>query len=326
MVSSDTTSEPPVKRQKVVEARTLLKDLPADEFQKKATLYNGPMIAIQVREKEFMLSEPLLCHFTSFFDEYLKSPTKEGEQRKLVFDECSSETFQLVFQWIYFSHINVPTRHIAVQDAPVSCSQNNNSETDLKVKLTTPEVHATTPASSRQSSAVPTDIDEAFATWSREENIDTQLFRGIETNEKAQSILHILAFLKLADKIKLLSPFDSVVAEVKTILLSTRAALLPGHIRLAAVFPPGHPVRNLIADACVREFTVDMFPRLAQTKVTPFRFSKELDELDGFAADLMRAYKKAPRKKGPPGSKKDGPPDYQGFDPLSGGWFRLPAN
>ncbi|KAL2065053.1 hypothetical protein VTL71DRAFT_4193 [Oculimacula yallundae] len=329
MATSDTSGERPLKRQKLEDPRVLLKDLPANEFQKKVALYSGPMITITVREREFMLSQPLLSYYTSFFDEDLKSPIKEGEIRQLVFDGCSSETFQLVHQWIYSSQINIPTRQSAVQDVPINCSQNStNSSTKAKTRATTSEAHEDTPASSRQSSAIPTDTDAdaAFLTWAQEEDVKIELLPGIETNENAQSVSRLLAFLKLAHDIELLGPFSSVVEEIRATITSFRSALLPGHIRVAAVFSSGHPVRTLIAEACTRAFASYSFPRLVDgKKAATFRFEKELDELDGFAADLIREYTKASKKK-VVSTKKDTPPEYWCIDPLTSCWFRLPTN
>ncbi|CZT02989.1 uncharacterized protein RCO7_06045 [Rhynchosporium graminicola] len=347
MTSLNSTDEPPLKRQRVAKSKALLKDLPADEFQKKAAMYSGPFVTITVREKEFVLSKPLLQYYTSFFDEDLKAPGQEGEGRELVFDGCSPETFQLVHQWIYNSHINIPTlRQNKVQDGPINCIRNGShgsadlkneasfvpeSDTKTGSSVTTmsifgPKVPADTPASSRQSSVIPTEKDTAFTKWAHEEDIHIEHLQGIETNPKAQAISRILAFLKLANTIGLLGPFDSVVVEIRSIILSFGGALLAGHIRAASELPSGHSVRILFAEACLRAFAKDMFPRPEGAKPSvAFKFDKELDELDSFAADLIRVYKNVSKKKAQVLGKKEGVVDFLCADPLTSGTFRLPG-
>jgi hypothetical protein len=58
-----------------------------------------------------------------------------------------------------------------------------------------------------------------------------------------------------ADRIFFMGPFDSVLQGIQS-LLSSRTALLPEHIRTAAQLPYGHPLRNLIAQVCVKSNVV----------------------------------------------------------------------
>ncbi|KAH8792508.1 hypothetical protein BGZ57DRAFT_948258 [Hyaloscypha finlandica] len=83
---------------------------------------------------------------------------------------------------------------------------------------------------------------------------------------KADKLNLYIDFIMFADCINLMGPFDSVLQGIRSLLLS-RTALLPEHIRTAAQLPYGDPLRNLIAQAC-----------------------EELDTLEGFASDLVRAF------------------------------------
>jgi hypothetical protein len=93
-----------------------------------------------------------------------------------------------------------------------------------------------------------------------------------------------------ADYIDLMGTFDSVLQGIRS-LLSSRTALLPEHIRTAAQLPYGHPLRNLIAQACVKSYawSLQLGGRNGGNK-RRFRFQEELDTLEGFAADLVRAF------------------------------------
>ncbi|KAH9221525.1 hypothetical protein DL95DRAFT_474020 [Leptodontidium sp. 2 PMI_412] len=326
MASSDTTCEPPVKRQKVAEPRTLLKDLPADQFLKHASLWNSPPVTILVHGTEFKVPKDLLCYNSSFFNSAFNGSFKEGEEKKMDFQDCSAETFQLAVQWIYFSQINVPARQVIAQDSSTIASNNSSQyisqNSSLLVNCTASEVNTSTPAQSRQSSVATTELDANLRTWAEEENIEIKFYPDFGTNEKAQIISRLLAFLKLADKIDLIGPFDSVVASIKQAIHTSpnRRGLLPGHIRLAAELSLTHPVRRLFADACFREFVQDMIPHDKATK--PFRFDKELNDLDSFSSDLLRSYRKSERKRQL--SKKNAP-EFIFTDPFTENKFFMAA-
>lgn len=93
-----------------------------------------------------------------------------------------------------------------------------------------------------------------------------------------------------ADFIGLLGPFDSVLQEIRSLLLS-RTALLPQHIRTAAQLPYGNPLRILIAEACVKPYawSLQLGGRNGSSK-RRFRFQKEMDTIDGFASNVVRAF------------------------------------
>jgi hypothetical protein len=57
------------------------------------------------------------------------------------------------------------------------------------------------------------------------------------------------------------------------------------HIITAFTLPPAHEVRKLIAEACVVAFLLS-FP---EDPDKPFKFNKELDTVDGFSKEVLRA-------------------------------------
>jgi len=97
-------------------------------------------------------------------------------------------------------------------------------------------------------------------------------------------------FIRFADYIDLVGPFDSVFQGIRS-LLSSRTALLPEHIRTTVQLPYGHPLRSLIAQACVKSYawSLQLGGRKGGNK-RRFRFQEELDTLEGFASDLVRAF------------------------------------
>ncbi|KAK0119127.1 hypothetical protein ONS95_007989 [Cadophora gregata] len=319
MASSDTTSEPPVKRQKLSGSRTLLKDLPADQFLKHAALWNSPPVTIVVHGTEISVPKGLLCYNSSYFNSAFNGSFKEGQEQKLDFHDCSADTFQMAVQWIYFSQVNVPVNQIAAQESAVA-GKDNNTQIGTQVTCATTQAKSTTPSLSRQSSVVPTDLDANLRTWATDENLDIQFYPDFALNKKAQKVSRLLAFLKLADKIDLIGPFDSVITNIKQVIASSpsRRALLPGHVRLAAELPPTHPIRKLFADACFREFVQDLILQTSPTK--NFRFDKELNELDSFSSDLLRSYRQSERKRG---ANKKGAPEFSFVDPFTESRFAI---
>jgi hypothetical protein len=108
---------------------------------------------------------------------------------------------------------------------------------------------------------------------------------------KKNEILSLLIeFLRLADRIDLLGPFHSIVQRVKETLAADSNLPEPKHIRFSATLPQGHPLRHILALACVPSYLCRSIPKEYHNRGgTPFRFQKELDELEGFALDMMKA-------------------------------------
>lgn len=70
--------------------------------------------------------------------------------------------------------------------------------------------------------------------------------------------------------------------EVKDIIAECRQALRSEHIRAAAVLRDGHPLRKLVALAAVPSF-------LRRYTKGSFPYQEEVQEVDGFAQDLLKA-------------------------------------
>ncbi|KAF8863304.1 hypothetical protein BDZ45DRAFT_685928 [Acephala macrosclerotiorum] len=104
----------------------------------------------------------------------------------------------------------------------------------------------------------------------------------IKVEQMSQNVTRLLDFLMVADKIQLLGPFDSVVEMMKQIIVPDRSALLATHIRAATNLPSGHGARKLFGKACVKDYLEFLY------KSQKMRFGVELEELDSFAADVLR--------------------------------------
>ncbi len=103
------------------------------------------------------------------------------------------------------------------------------------------------------------------------------------TKHRRELITAYLDFFMLCDKL-IISEIgqESIILEIKSLILLSRDALGPGHIRTAVNLPTGHAVRRLFAQAAAKDFVVSK--RKGQE---PFIFAKEVDELPEFAADLL---------------------------------------
>ncbi|KAF8863305.1 hypothetical protein BDZ45DRAFT_738282 [Acephala macrosclerotiorum] len=132
---------------------------------------------------------------------------------------------------------------------------------------------------------------------------------------KSRQITRLLVFLKLADRILLLGPFDDVVSNIKALVLEDRTSLQAEHIRMAAELPASHGVRKLFAQACVKDYLASQFPR---TDKAAFKFNKEFEEVECFAADLFKEYNETfLQRKVEWGNS--GSYEYVVHDPLDGG-------
>ncbi|KAK2628225.1 hypothetical protein QTJ16_002871 [Diplocarpon rosae] len=280
---------------------------------RKTALFAGPQVTVVVAEKEFTLPKALLCYSSRFFEAAFKGEYEEGGEQRMDLAACSSDTFGLAVQWMYQSQVVVPTRHHAAHAAAPAAS----------------DAGISSPAQSRQSSENSEDVD---LRWVEEEKLDLEMYPGFAKNGGAQTISRLLSFLKLADRIELLGPFDSILATIKSTLATfgffaprigyIRTALMPGHIRVAAEMPGSHPIRKLFANACFREFIQDMFSSV-QPPPRPFRFDREVKELDSFGTEMLVALREATRsRRRQVNSKKDGV-DWIFHDPLNEKDFKV---
>lgn len=112
----------------------------------------------------------------------------------------------------------------------------------------------------------------------------------------ADSISRILDFLNAADFLDLIgSPYRVVADAIKEKLIKSREVLESAHILKAMALPSEHLTRKLVLQACVGLYFISLggswkYERKYSTTRSPFKFEKELTQLDGFAADLFRLY------------------------------------
>lgn len=115
------------------------------------------------------------------------------------------------------------------------------------------------------------------------------LVKQTDAEPMSQKITRLLDFLVVADQIQLLGPFDNITEMIKQSIVADRSSLVAAHIRTAASLQKHHGTRKLFAKACAKDYLQGLYrPR-------QMKFSAELDELDGFAADVLR---EIPRLKG----------------------------
>ncbi|THV54910.1 hypothetical protein BGAL_0017g00030 [Botrytis galanthina] len=111
-----------------------------------------------------------------------------------------------------------------------------------------------------------------------------------------QQITNLIEFYELAEKLSL-DNSDMILDNIKELLMINRLYLQAEHIRKVANFPNGQKLRMLFARSCIQAYLQSVNPTYEQAQ--EFRFQKELDVLDGFAADLMRAYREVADKRTP---------------------------
>ncbi|KAJ8070418.1 hypothetical protein OCU04_000792 [Sclerotinia nivalis] len=112
----------------------------------------------------------------------------------------------------------------------------------------------------------------------------------------SEQITILVDFYELAEKLSL-DISDKALDNIKQLLVDDYRNLLAKHIRQAINFPTGHGLRMLFARSCIHAYLESVNPSNEQART--FVFKKELDELDGFAADLMRVYGEVADKRVP---------------------------
>ncbi|KAF7958512.1 hypothetical protein EAE96_002055 [Botrytis aclada] len=103
----------------------------------------------------------------------------------------------------------------------------------------------------------------------------------------SQQVTNLIEFYELAEKLGL-DVSDKILDNIKELLVIDRLHLQAGHIQKVVNFPNGQKLRMLFARSCIQAYLQSVNPTYGPAKA--FRFQKELDALDGFAADLMRVY------------------------------------
>lgn len=235
------------------------------------------MIAVHVDSKDFLLPRGLLCYNSDFFDRALNGYYTEATQDYILLPRCSAETFELVIQWLYHAKIILPTYKEYPRVRERTAISKGIQKSDAKPGLITTPVHEDVSDDS--------DDELGCVEISPQQVIETLPQHTIDT--KAHDIARLLSFLKLADRIMLLGSFNEVIGAIKALLLESRSSLQPEHIRSATELPAGHGVRKLFAQASVRDYLASRF---SGTKKGYFKFEKELEEVEGFAADLFKEY------------------------------------
>lgn len=237
----------------------------------KLALYNSPMVTVLLDGGEFSLPRGLLCYNSEFFDRALNGYYEEAAQDYILLSGCSVDSFTLVIQWLYHAQIMLPSR-----------------ETTSKGSHTT-DVRESDIRDIPNGSYVDSDEEEAW--MEVHESVEP---RPRPKDTKAKQISRLLAFLKLADRIMLLGPFDNVLATIKELILSDRNCLTAEHIRSAAELPAAHGARKLFAQACFKDYISSLF---SGTNKVAFKFDKELSELESFSSDLFQEFNYAVRER-----------------------------
>ncbi|KAF5878625.1 uncharacterized protein Bfra_000792 [Botrytis fragariae] len=112
----------------------------------------------------------------------------------------------------------------------------------------------------------------------------------------SQQVTNLIEFYELAEKLSL-DISDMILDDIKELLVIDRLYLQAGHIHKVVNFPNGQKLRMLFARSCIQAYLQSVNPTDGQAQA--FRFQKELDALDGFAADLMRVYREVADKRTP---------------------------
>ncbi|KAF7913767.1 uncharacterized protein EAF01_000173 [Botrytis porri] len=112
----------------------------------------------------------------------------------------------------------------------------------------------------------------------------------------SQQVTNLIEFYELAERFSL-DISDMILDNIKEILVIDRLYLQAEHIQKVVSFPNGQKLRMLFARSCIQAYLQSV--NLAHEKAKAFRFQKELDTLDGFAADLMRVYREVADKRTP---------------------------
>ncbi|KAM0163993.1 hypothetical protein ACHAPG_000742 [Botrytis cinerea] len=112
----------------------------------------------------------------------------------------------------------------------------------------------------------------------------------------SQQVTNLIDFYELAEKLGL-DISDMILDNIKELLMMDRLYLQAGHICKVANFPDGQKLLMLFARSCIQTYLQSVNP--IHGKAWTFRFQKELDTLDGFAANLMRVYRKVADQRTP---------------------------
>jgi hypothetical protein len=234
-------------------------------YRSKIGHFSSPHVLVLVEGVLFRLPQYLLCYNSSFFDRAFNGPwTQKGSsERELELKFATARSFELVVQWMYTSNVVLPPQQ---PHRSGSHQEKAHQETVIDVVYL---------------------AGEGVYFDANENSLSSDL-------KGSQTITSYLEFLKLADDLDLLGPFDDIIGKIKAILISSELSLLQDHIRSASQLPCGHAIRKLFAQACVRPYIEDINKGPAGSK---FRFMAEITEIESFAADLFYEYNEAIRQR-----------------------------
>ncbi|CAG8980923.1 hypothetical protein HYALB_00003782 [Hymenoscyphus albidus] len=99
---SDRDAQRPAKRQMLDAHKPLADDLPASDFVQMMHYYREcSQVTVTVNDTSYKLPKSLVCSESTFFNKAFNSGFLETEEQKLSLTECTTETFELVVQWVY---------------------------------------------------------------------------------------------------------------------------------------------------------------------------------------------------------------------------------
>ncbi|KAF7937711.1 uncharacterized protein EAE97_007507 [Botrytis byssoidea] len=122
------------------------------------------------------------------------------------------------------------------------------------------------------------------------------LYTGTFVRPDITGLTNLIEFYELVEKLSL-DISDMILDNIKELLMISRLYLQAEHIRKVASFSNGQTLQMLFARSCIKAYLQSVNPTYVQAQ--EFRLQKELDVLDGFAADLMRVYREVADKRTP---------------------------
>lgn len=100
----------------------------------------------------------------------------------------------------------------------------------------------------------------------------------------------LLEFFVIAEKF-LVNVLPAILEKLKAPLKESSQHLKKEHVRRAVLeLPSGHPVRKLFAQSVIPAYLLQFNREPTKFWKTEFDFTKELEELEGFAADILKAH------------------------------------
>lgn len=224
-------------------------------------MFGAPHVSVLVGDREFKLPKGLICYHSRYFDAAFHGGFKEAAEQKLIISDYSTDTFALLVQWIF-------NRNVVLPDADLlSKAKDELAATGIEIAL---KLRYT--AGQREPRLKKTKIQQNIIKFHQER------------------IPKLIDFLRLADEVDLLGPFSKIMHDIEKTYRANYCTLNPAHIRSVAKFPRKHPLRKVIAQACVGDYITSTLGAAVHDKSLEFGFLEELDEVEEFASDLMKKF------------------------------------